>query len=464
MDLPSFKHTATVYTVLVLVSSVAGGIAYSVLVIILRKFRRIHEDEESVSGTQAHTTVLPVSVSKAPSSVKLEVWKPLRRNFPNSSASLFKKLPEVVSTPEAEALEESTIYSSEPSSETPNIDMIGLSTPIARTYIYETLELLSLRAALDERALVVPVQRDENSSNKAKVRLSQIFKFTHQIPRRHYQDVSILDKEVDGILEDAVGSSFTKTMGLFRLVTVGSTEQTYDNAYFFTRPFHRAVSWCSDLSLIEHEPELLQMCIAEMLVCWCWDQWGCSNGSLTKNRELLRVLAQAASISPAETYHCAGHREVMNVLCTVHSGLHYFAPKVQKPVMMKVTTVMKACATNTPCEAVKDLIPIFALAVSSTRRQSSLVVLYECLSMLVSPHCQCCLEYRDLAPPTSDLLLLLRHGLWTRQPPEVREKARLLAEKLGERFEQMEEWCNQEETSSDSMDNVVAPGAWLIFK
>ncbi|PVH17416.1 uncharacterized protein CXQ87_000301 [Candidozyma duobushaemuli] len=464
MDPSSFKHTVTVYSVLVLASSVVGSVAYTISIVLLKKPHKAKMDEESVFASQEHTEMSPAPVPPSPNSVKFEPWKPLMRKLPTTPPSPFQDNEHVESTAEAEAIEDSVTYTTESGTETPNINMILSSTSNIRSYIYSSQELMDLGTLIETQAIEVPIHKDENGRNKSKVRLSQLLRFTHQIPRRHFSDIDTLERAIDDILVGAESCPVDKTISLFRLVTIGSTEQTYDNAYFFTRPFHQAVAWCSDLSLFSHEPESLQMSIAEMLICWCWNQWCCAHGTHTKSSELLRVLAQAASMASTETYHSVGHVEVMAVLCQVYSGLGYFAPNVQKPMMLKAATVMKACSSTAPCHVHRDLVPIYAQAVCATSRQSSLVALYECLSVLVSPHRQCCLEYRDLAPPTSDLLALLRHGLWTRQPPEVREKAQSLADRLGEQFEQMEEWCNRDESSTESGENIVAPGAWSMFR
>lgn len=464
MDPLSFKHTVTVYSVLVLASTIVGSVAYTILIVLLKKPHKANMDEESLFATQEHTEMLPISVPQPPVSVKYEPWKPLIRKLPTTPPSPFKKNENLELTPEAEEIEDSVTYTTELGTETPNINMIVLSTPNIKRYIYLSQELIDFGTLIGTQAIAVPIQKGENGKNKSKVRLSQLLRFTHQIPRRHFSDIESLERAIDDILVGAESCPVDKTISLFRLVTIGSTEQTYDNAYFFTRPFHQAIVWCSDLSLFSHEPELLQRSLAEMLICWCWNQWCCAHGTHTKSSELLRALAQAASMVSTETYHSVGHVEVMAVLCQVYSGLGYFAPNVQKPMMLKAATVMKACSSTAPCHVHRDLVPIYAQAVCATQRQSSLVALYECLSVLVGPHRQCCLEYRDLAPPTSDLLALLRHGLWTRQPPEVRKKARSLADRIGEQFEQMEEWCNRDESSTESVDNIVAPGAWLMFR
>lgn len=477
MDPPPVNQTIGVFAVLVLVSTVVGAVAFSVRATVLSIYRkRASFDEESVafSRTQEeHVRILPGQFHQQQSPVTddFKNWNPLRRKISESPTNPFNEHENEVTSPSPQAVmsvtdDVSTVYSSELSCPgTPQIDVIGLlSASYMKRFVYLALDLRLLKALVEQRAVLVPVHKQEDGTSRSKVRLSQLLKFTYQIPRRHYQDVGSLNVAVDEILNGVESDPFMKTMSLFHFVTIGSTEQTYDNPYFFTRPFHRVISWCSDPSVLTEEPELLQMCIAVVLVCWSWNQWCCANGARARGSEIIRVLAQAASMAPDETYHCVVQGEVMAVLCLMYTGLAHFAPNVQKPILFKIATVMKACSSTAPCNAHRDLVPILAHAVSSTLRQSNLVVLYECLSVLVSPHRQCCLEYRDLAPPTSDLLALLRHGLWTRQSSEVREKARVLAEKLGEEFEQMEEWCDQGDTTSESLDNIVAPGAWLMFK
>lgn len=481
MDSSSIKYTVILYGILVLGSGIFGGIGLTVRVAIRRRSRKkVHSIVADLESGMSEFELQPSSsIDKNPVVIDPESfkhWSPLRRQINSTKGTIpldnMRKRPNLriafppsrqVQLPTKDEL--SSSWSTTETLTTPRLDIVAeLNSPEGKMYVYQIPKLLQVRTTMEENASMVPIQKQHDKGGRSKVKLSLLLRLTFPVPKRHYSCIGSLDEAIGEIMNNThEGGRFMRTMSLFHFVTIGSTEKTYDNPYFFTRKFHEAVDWSWDPQMLADEPTLLQLSIVDVLVCWCWNQWCCANG-VQAGSDLLRVLAQAASMSPEETYHCVGQGEVMATLCLMYIGLTHFAAKHQRPALFKIATVIKACTTTAPCHIHRDIVPIFAQAVSTAPRECKVVILYECLNALASSHLQCCLEYRDLAPPPSDMLALLRHGLWTRQPGDVRNKAKTLAEMLAKEFPQITEWCDQETSTVESLDNVVAPGAWLMFR
>lgn len=334
------------------------------------------------------------------------------------------------------------------------------------------------------------------------IRLSELLIPSIVLPPSRITNKYSMDQELglaQILLNDPLLSN--RCLGLFRVVCAASFQDPYTNAQHFHGGLCDLLETIIDTLVIYSATSTypsLQLALLDLAFTFLWEHWNWDQGfrlavaAKLARDTLVSAGATAGTVTIQEAtgknnfevdkntelaeYELNKHVEpiillevtVFRLFCNLYLGTPVMAKPIRNRCIFKLSGVFYCCASVTKCNLHVELSRLLEQALSSTERDSIKVFFYEVLLKVLQPHLYCCIQPDDVFSNGSIIQKLIFQGLWTDQPPSVREKAADVVTVLSERFQEIVSWNKSMKFTHLSDDHGTghggAPGSWLNFK
>ncbi|OBA21756.1 hypothetical protein METBIDRAFT_192260 [Metschnikowia bicuspidata var. bicuspidata NRRL YB-4993] len=371
----------------------------------------------------------------------------------------------------------------------------------------------SLEASMPVRPRIIYPLEDLKSMNvniaqltfePNKIRLSNLLIPNITLPRSRIIDKYAMDQElklVQILLNDPLLSN--RCMGLFRVVSATSFSEPYTNAQHFHGGLCDLLETIIDTLVIYSTSDTipsLQLALLDLAFVFLWEHWNWDQGfrlavaAKLAQETIVSAGATAGTVTIQEVvpndsmhfktekmsqyaeYEFAKHVEpvvllefsLFRLFCNLYLGTPVMAKPIRNRCMFKLSGIFYCCASQTKCHLHVELAKLLGQALHSTERDSIKAFFYEVLLKVLQPHVYCCIHPDDIFSNGSIIQKLIFQGLWTDQPPSVRDKAADVVEMLSERFHEIVSWNKSMKFTHLNDEHGArqhggAPGSWLTF-
>lgn len=311
------------------------------------------------------------------------------------------------------------------------------------------------------------------------VRLSEILQWNCTFPIQDPLSATEQLPQISRFISDSTVN--TKCIGLFQLAAIGSFHAVFGNEIHFHPHFCTLMMSSVDSLLIyvaSKHVNTLQALLVDLAACVAWEHWNsgrCPKLALAAkmSSEPRPSAGSEALASSADMDYSASAQSlngpvvldqpsVFRLLCNLYLGSPAMATSVRPALLLKLSAVLRDCASRTACLQFRALVPILGRAVTATQRGSIKAVFYDVLIELVQPHVLCCVAPQDVFSPTSEIQALVLQGLWVEQPDAVRERSAKMAALLAQKFPAVGLWSKplHHAPLGGPLAGTFAPGTW----